>query len=79
MRQHEPLELMHWRADRLMRWIIAGFALLGVVFIATGLVLYVATAPPIGGLHWHAEDIAISLAFIIGGWAILTITTKENQ
>ena len=58
------------RSERLMRRIETAVAVFGLLLIAAGVGLYIATAPPIGGLHWDTDSVVASVALVLAGIAV---------
>lgn len=59
------------RAEQLRHRIELAFAVLGWAFVAAGVAVYLATAPPIGGLDWSFIEVLVSIVLIMGGGLVL--------
>lgn len=70
-----------YNSERLLRRIEALFRLLGVGLIVAGVAVYIFTAPPIGGLHWDRQELAVASMLVLFGiiiQAAIALSRRER-
>jgi hypothetical protein len=77
-REHaEQQRLARLRAHRLQLRIIGLGRLLGAAFIFAGMMLYIFTAPPLGGLAWEQQHVVVAVALIASGLTLLVTSDRS--